>query len=62
MVDFLSSLESWLHANQCLELSISPQLNDKLVPAHARKELSSRGIDLDDFSPMSQDEMMAHLE
>ncbi len=45
-----------------IELSISPELNSRLVPAHARKELASRGIDLDNFVPMSQEEMMAHLE
>ncbi len=45
-----------------LELSIAPELNGRLVPAHARKELFSRGIDLDNFVPMSHDEMMAHLE
>jgi len=45
-----------------LELSISPELNSRLVPTHARKELASRGIDLDNFAPMSQEDLMAHLE
>ncbi|MCJ1293864.1 regulator of ime2 [Xylographa carneopallida] len=44
------------------ELSIAPDMNDRLVPPHARKALKSKGIDLDDFSPMSKDEMMAHLD
>lgn len=44
------------------ELSISPEQNARLVPPHARKELLSRGIDIDNFIPMSQEEMMAHLE
>ncbi|MCJ1285213.1 regulator of ime2 [Xylographa opegraphella] len=44
------------------ELSIAPEMNDRLVPPHARKALKSKGIDLDDFSPMSKDEMMARLD
>ncbi|MCJ1418200.1 regulator of ime2 [Xylographa parallela] len=44
------------------ELSIAPDMNDRLVPPHARKALKSKGIDLDDFSPMSKDEMMARLD
>ena len=44
------------------ELSISPEQNARLVPPHARKELYSRGIDLENFVPMSQDDMIAHLE
>ena len=44
------------------ELSIAPEQNGRLVPPHVRKELLSRGIDLDTFVPMSQEEMMAHLE
>ena len=34
----------------------------RLVPPHARKELLSRGIDLDSFTPMSQEDMKAQLE
>ena len=49
-------------ANLFTELSISPEQNARLVPPHARKELLSRGIDIDNFIPMSQEEMMAHLE
>ncbi|MCJ1323002.1 regulator of ime2 [Xylographa vitiligo] len=44
------------------ELSIAPGMNDRLVPPHARKALKSKGIDLDDFSPMTKDEMMARLD
>ncbi|MCJ1385923.1 regulator of ime2 [Xylographa soralifera] len=44
------------------ELSIAPDMNDRLVPPQARKALKSKGIDLDDFSPMSKDEMMARLD
>jgi len=45
-----------------LELSIAPQLNSKLVPQHARAALAARGIDLDNFVPLSKDEMMARLD
>ncbi|KAI4144437.1 MAG: hypothetical protein L6R39_004187 [Caloplaca ligustica] len=44
------------------ELSISPEKNHILVPAHARQELRSRGIDLDHFTPMTKDDMMARLD
>jgi glycogen synthase kinase 3 beta len=44
------------------ELSIAPHLNSKLVPAHARALLSSRGLDIDNFTPLGKDEMMARLD
>ena len=44
------------------ELSIAPDMNVRLVPPHARKALKSKGIDLDNFVPMSKDEMMARLD
>ena len=44
------------------ELSIAPEQNARLVPPHARKELLSRGIDLENFTPMSQEDMRAQLE
>lgn len=44
------------------ELSIAPEQNARLVPPHARKELLSRGIDLDNFIPLSQEDMKAQLE
>ncbi|KAL8943957.1 MAG: hypothetical protein Q9216_000770 [Gyalolechia sp. 2 TL-2023] len=44
------------------ELSISPEKNHILVPAHARQELRLKGIDLDNFTPMTKDEMMARLD
>ncbi len=49
-------------ANSYSELSIAPEQNSRLVPPHARKELLSRGIDLENFSAMSQEEMKAQLE
>jgi len=44
------------------ELSIAPHLNSKLVPAHTRPLLASRGLDLDNFTPLTKDEMMARLD
>lgn len=44
------------------ELSIAPEQNARLVPPHARKELLSRGIDLETFVPMPQEDMKAQLE
>ena len=54
---FASSL-----SDLCLELSIAPEKNSRLVPHHARKELHLRGIDLDEFIPLSKEEMVAHLD
>ena len=45
-----------------VELSICPEKNSRLVPPHARKELLSRGLDLEGFVPMTKDEMMARLD
>ncbi|KAL9127740.1 MAG: hypothetical protein Q9217_003449 [Psora testacea] len=44
------------------ELSIAPEKNAKLVPFHARKGLISRGIDLDNFVPMTREDMTARLD
>ena len=49
-------------ADSYSELSSAPEQNARLVPPHARKELLSRGIDLETFSAMSQEEMKAELE
>jgi glycogen synthase kinase 3 beta len=45
-----------------LELSIAPHLNSKLVPAHARAAIAARNIDLDNFTPLTKDEMLARLD
>jgi glycogen synthase kinase 3 beta len=45
-----------------LEMSIAPHLNHKLVPVHMRQALLNRGIDIDNFTPMSKQEMMARLD
>ncbi|CAO3645696.1 unnamed protein product [Cunninghamella blakesleeana] len=39
------------------ELSIKPSLNRKLVPTHCEPELLSRGIDINNFQPLSMDEI-----
>ncbi|KAI5310855.1 regulator of ime2 [Ascosphaera atra] len=44
------------------ELSISPHLNKKLVPPHAQPALEAQGIDVNNFTPMTKEEMMAHLD
>ncbi|RKF65061.1 Protein kinase gsk3 [Erysiphe neolycopersici] len=44
------------------ELSIAPKLNHKLVPLHVRPSLASKGLDIDNFTPMTRDEMMAKLD
>lgn len=46
----------------CLELSIAPALNHRLVPPHARASLASRGLDIDNFTPMAKEEMIARLD
>ena len=45
-----------------VELSIAPQLNHQLVPPHVRASLASRGLDIDNFTPMPKEEMMARLD
>ncbi|OQD78713.1 hypothetical protein PENDEC_c001G00225 [Penicillium decumbens] len=44
------------------ELSIAPQMNQKLVPPHARPALEARGLDINNLKPLSKEEMMAHLD
>jgi glycogen synthase kinase 3 beta len=36
-------------------------MNDRLVPPHAKAELRAEGIDLDNFTPLTKEEMLAHL-
>lgn len=45
-----------------LELSIAPSLNNLLVPPHARPALLERKLDIDNFTPLTKEEMMAHLD
>jgi hypothetical protein len=44
------------------ELSIAPSLNNQLVPAHVRPALEAQGLDIDNFKPLTKDEMMARLD
>ena len=62
MVGPACKVEIFLLADLFSELSIAPERNARLVPPHARKELLSRGIDTENFNPMSQDDMKAQLE
>ena len=62
MVGLISNIPEIYFANIFSELSIAPEKNGRLVPPHARKELLSRGIDLEAFVPMSKEEMVAHLD
>jgi glycogen synthase kinase 3 beta len=47
-----------------IELSIAPQLNQQLVPAHVRAGLVSRGLDFEspNFKPLNKDQMLARLD
>ncbi len=45
------------------ELSIAPELNNKLVPLHAKRALLEReGIDLDNFVPIPKHELRVQLD
>ena len=45
-------------------MSIDPELNSKLVPAHIKPVLAQRGLDIDspDFKPLTKEQMKAHLD
>lgn len=45
-----------------LELSIAPHLNHQLVPPHMRPVLAARGLDIDNFTPMAKQDMLAKLD
>ncbi|CAF9925516.1 MAG: Glycogen synthase kinase 1 [Gomphillus americanus] len=44
------------------ELSIRPELNERLVPHQVRKTLEDKGLDINNFVPMTKEEMRAHLD
>lgn len=50
----------------CIELSIAPEHNQRLVPQHIRPSLvakdSKLDIDSPDFKPLTRDVMMARLD
>ncbi len=37
-------------------------MNSRLVPPHARAELEARGLDIDSFTPLTKEEMIARLD
>lgn len=41
---------------------MAPQLNHKLVPPHVRPGLAARGLDIENFTPLKKEEMMARLD
>jgi glycogen synthase kinase 3 beta len=45
-----------------IELSIAPELNAKLIPAHAKAALAQQGIDLENFTPLTKEEMSVRLD
>ena len=51
-----------LCTNETIELSIAPAMNARLVPPHARPALEARGLDIDNFTPLTKDEMIARLD
>jgi hypothetical protein len=57
-----SDYQSFDKLTKFTELSIQPSLNKKLVPEHARAALLAKGLDIDNFTPMTKDEMMAKLD
>jgi len=57
-----SPSRAFLSRTNFVELSIEPRLNHQLVPAHMRSVLASRGLDIDNFTPLTKQEMMARLD
>ena len=54
-------------AFQCIltiieELSIAPHLNHQLVPGHIKPTLAANGLDIDNFQPLTKDQMIARLD
>lgn len=45
-----------------IELSIAPHMNHKLVPPHVRPVLAAEGLDIDNFTPLPKEEMIAKLD
>lgn len=44
------------------ELSIAPHLNHQLVPAHMKPVLAGKGLDIDNLTPLTKDQMIARLD
>ena len=58
----LSRLSSCLELTSSLELSIAPHLNQQLVPQHIRPQLAAKGLDIENFQPLTKDQMIARLD
>lgn len=43
-------------------MSIATHLNNKLVPEHIRPVLAANGLDIDNFTPLTKQEMIAKLD
>lgn len=54
--------DGWFADDSFAELSIAPALNSRLVPPHARAALEARGLDIDNLTPLTKEEMMARLD
>jgi glycogen synthase kinase 3 beta len=48
--------------SQSVELSIRPSLNHQLVPPHMKPILAQQGLDIDNFTPMAKQDMLARLD
>lgn len=59
---YISSLFDATSKLTTTELSIAPELNAQIVPPHARPALEAQGLDINNFKPLSKEEMMAHLD
>lgn len=44
------------------ELSIAPNLNHQLVPAHMKSVLAAKGLDIDNLTPLPKEQMIARLD
>lgn len=44
------------------ELSIRPSLNQQLVPPHIKPILASKGLDIENLTPLTRQEMLAKLD
>ena len=45
-----------------VELSIAPDLNAQLVPVHIKPVLAAKGLDIENLTSLTKDQMMARLD
>ena len=48
--------------DECIELSMRPDLIRQLVPSHAEKALRAQGIDIEGFVPIPLEELRISLD